>query len=525
MVVAGHPQAAEAGRRILEQGGSAMDAAVAVSFSLGVAEPYGSGLGGKLMMLYYDAAEQRTLAIDAMDQASASLDPETFSQRPRGERTEGWGAVAVPGLVAGMFEGHRRWGRLPWSTVVGPAVRLAREGGSILPQTREFFQRRVDRLRVSSEAQQIFLPGGELPLEGQTLANPDLSKTLEAIAQQGSSGFYRGWVAESIVHASQDGGGSLTLDDLRTYEARVVEPFAIDFEGFQVVSAPPPASGGATLLAALVKLRGSQWTGETALDASSLQLSGEALLSVYSQIQARIGDVPTARRGFEELIALRSESVPKSPLAHSADPEPPAAGGPEEQSTTHFVVVDSKGNIATVTQSLSHHFGAGVVAPGTGVLLNNTMKNFTISDESSVNAPAPSKRPRSTIAPTLVFRNAEPVLALGIPGGQRIPTATLQVLLDVIVFGTDLPTAVARPRAHLKRPLRPGEPTNLYELEGADEVLAAALQEQGWQVLVNEDREAFGGFCAVELRADGALVGVADLRRTNAARSLRSIDN
>ncbi len=509
MVVAGHPEAAEIGLRVLQGGGNAMDAAVAVSLALGVAEPYGSGLGGKLMMLYRDAGSRRVFAVDAMDESSSTLDAARFAARDYQERSEGWGAVAIPGLLAGMHEGHQRWGRLPWAEVVQPATRLARAGARVLPQTRSFFERRIDRIRVSDEAARLFLPGGELPDAGSRLANPDLARTLEAIARQGPAGFYRGPVAEAIAGASREGGGSLSLTDLAAYQARVIEPLALDFAGAEIATAPPPASGGATLLATLAGLAGAAWEGGSPLEPDNLDRIGRLLKRLYPEIQARIADVPSARDGFQELLG-----------AGSPDSAPPTSREPvaESGSTTHFVVADAEGNVASVTQSLSHHFGAGVVAPGTGVVFNNSMKNFATRDEGSVNFVAPSKRPRSTIAPTLVLRDGAPVLALGLPGGQRIPTATLQILLDYMVFGSDLADAIRGPRFHLRRPLRQDEPTNVFQVEGAGVSLAAALRERGWTVEVIENAEAFGGFCAIEILPDGTRVGVADLRRTNAAR-------
>ncbi len=519
MVVAGHPEAADAGLRILKAGGNAIDASVAVSLALGVAEPYGSGLGGKLMMLYRDQASHRTFAVDAMDEASSTLDVARFAARPYEERAEGWSAVAIPGLLAGMYEAHRQWGRLSWDEVVQPAIDLARSGTLILPQTRSFFGRRIDRIRVSDEAARIYLPGGKLPAPGSRLANHDLARTLEAIARHGRDGFYRGPVAEAIADASREGGGSLTLSDLASYKARFTEPLHDEFAGVEIATAPPPASGGATLLAVLARLRASDWQiaegHETRvrnpLEPEHLDRIGTILQRTYPEIQARIADVPTADDAFYELLRIGRADSPPRPSSSS---EPLAAGG----STTHFVVADSDGNVASVTQSLSHHFGAGVVAPGTGVLFNNSLKNFATQDTGSVNFVAPGKRPRSTIAPTLAFRDGEPILALGVPGGQRIPTATLQVLLDVLAFGTDLADAIARPRVHLKRPLRDTEPTNVFELEVKDRRLARALRKQGWATRVSADNETFGGFCAIEILPDGTFVGVADLRRTNAAR-------
>ncbi len=523
MVVAGHVEAAEIGRDILARGGGAMDAAVAVSLALAVAEPYGSGLGGKLLLLYYDRAKAQTTAIDGMDAAPETLDVEAFLAQPRDRRIEGWGAVAVPGLVAGLAEAHRRWGQLPWAQAVQPAADLARRGSRMLPRGRLFFTRRLARLQVSPEAERLFLRDGQPPEVGQRLANPDLSRTLETVAEQGAPGFYEGWVAEAIVNASRDGGGWLTLADLAGYRVRVSEPLQADIHGYTVLSSPPPTSGGATLLVALKLLSGASWVGQSPLEAENLHQIGQVLQQIYPEIQRKIADVPEARTAFEELLSPGRIAAADQTQASSGSGGL-SPGGPlvteELASTTHFVVIDFAGNVASVTQSLSHHFGAGVVAKGTGVLFNNSLKNFATANHDSVNFVAPGKRPRSTIAPTLVLHEGKVALTLGLPGGQRIPTATLQVLLDHLIFETSLAEAIRRPRAHLRRPLDAQEAKNLFELETPNPALAKGLQELGWSVTVNEDSETFGGFCAIEIRPEGLLIGLADQRRTNTARGL-----
>src|SRR4051812_41693979 len=201
MVVAGHPEATEAGVKTLQAGGNAIDAAVAVSLALGVAEPYGSGLGGKIMLLYYEASSGHTYAVDGMD-AAASLDVAAYLARPEDDHSYGYGSVCVPGLAAGLWTAHRKWGKLKWADNVAPAIKLAREGFEVLPKTREFFAEQEKKLRRGdAEIARLYLPGGQLPAAGSRLANPDLAKTLELLAHHGRDGFYRGPVAEAIVTA------------------------------------------------------------------------------------------------------------------------------------------------------------------------------------------------------------------------------------------------------------------------------------------------------------------------------------
>ncbi len=220
------------GRAVLKNGGNAIDAAVATSLALGVAEPYGSGLGGKLMLLYFEAKSGRVYALDAMDACGSRIDPEAYQSLPNEVRSYGYTAVCVPGLVAGLWAAHQKWGAHSWAADVTPAVALARDGVELLPKAREFFLEQEKKLRRGDgEIARFYLPAGRLPDTGMSLKNADLSATLELLAKRGRDGFYRGPVAESIVKAAQSGGGALTLDDFARYEVRVVEPIGIDFHG------------------------------------------------------------------------------------------------------------------------------------------------------------------------------------------------------------------------------------------------------------------------------------------------------
>ncbi|MCB1105167.1 MAG: gamma-glutamyltransferase family protein [Cephaloticoccus sp.] len=529
MVVAGHPQAAEAGLRTLKAGGNAIDAAISVSLALNVAEPYGSGLGGKLMLLYYEAATKRTYVIDAMD-AAGSLDVEAYKASPAAGRNYGYGAVCVPGLPAGLWLAHQQWGARPWADDIAPAIELAREGFEILPKTHLFFAEQEKKLRRGdAEIARLYLPGGALPEIGSRLPNPDLAHTLELLAQNGRDGFYRGPVAEAIVAASDAGGGVLKLEDFAHYEARLTEPVAIDFHGRQIVAAPPPATGPALLLTMLKVLEKESFAGGPLRAAENIDLLGRVWRQVIPLVQARIADVEEARFNFEKLVAPDSVAELREKARANVDPEAAdEVAAFYDQSftddyaaaTTHFAVADAQGNIVCATQSLSLHFGAGVVAPGTGVVLNNTMSNFAYSTPNSVNAPAPGKRPRSTIAPTLVFRDGRPQFAIGIPGASRIPTAILQTMIDHLVLDRSLAESIGDTRLHFTG----GQGWNGHEKVEAEQSLdpevVAALQAMGWLVELPEPAGTgrhFGGINVIELNADGSYTGYADPRRTNAA--------
>lgn len=553
LVVAGHPQAAAAGLAVLAAGGNAIDAAVATSLALGVAEPYGSGLGGKLMLLYFEAATGRTHAVDAMDAAPASLDVAAYLNRPDADRSYGWGSVCVPGLGAGLWAAHQKWGGRKWADDIAPAIALARRGFEVLPKSREFFAEQERKLRRGDpEIARWYLPGGELPAAGSLLPNEDLARTMEELAQRGRDGFYRGRVAELIVAASRQGGGALTLADLAGYEARITEPVQMTFRGHTIVCAPPPASGAALFLPILKALEEETFGGGPLRTAANLDKIGRVWRAVYPNIAHTIGDTEESRFLLEKLLApdsiaaIRSKAFGpehkkrKVAAGESAGPAWVAGPWPDEAralldepfhespmaATTHFIVVDAQGNVVCATQSQSLHFGAGVVAPGVGVVMNDSMSNFAFSDPKSINALAPGKRSRSTIAPTIVLHGAgaaragRPAFALGIPGAARIPTALLQTLLDRLALNRPLAEAIGDTRVHYSSPFRREEAEAFEAEQSFPHAVAEALKALGWRVVLPEPAGAgrhFGGINAIEFDADGALHGYADPRRTNAA--------
>lgn len=524
MVVAGHPEATQIGVSVLQAGGNAVDAAVAVSLALGVAEPYGSGLGGKLVWLYFEAATGRTYALDALDAAGAVFSAEAYQQRPEEDRYYGPASAAVPGLPAGLWLAHERWGARPWADDVAPAIRIARDGFTVLPKTRQFFAEKEKILRRGDpEIARLYLPGGALPEVGSRLANPDLAHTLERLAAHGRDGFYRGPVAEALAATVTRAGGAFALADLEAYEAQVTEPIGIDFQGYHLLSAPPPTNGAPLFLTILKALEADTWTGPLR-SAANLDRVGRVWRVVQPRVQAAIADVPEARFNFEKLVAPDTIAEIRAQAGVAAPAGEKVAVLPEAElkaaSTTHFVVVDARGNIVCATQSLSLHFGAGVVVPGTGVILNNSMSNFAYGTTRSVNRAAPGKRPRSTISPTLVLRAGQPVLAVGIPGGTRIPTAMLQVLLDRLVFGRPLADAIGDTRLHFDRDWRQGNAESLEAEQSLPADTVADLRARGWTVELPEPAgtgKEYGGVNAIELHADGSRTGYADPRRTNAA--------
>ncbi len=526
MVVAGHPQAAQAGVVILQAGGNAIDAAIAVSLSLGVAEPYASGLGGKLMLLYYEAATGKTYALDALDVAG-SLNVAAYLPRPEEDHSYGYGSVCVPGLAAGLWTAHQKWGKLKWADDVAPSIKLARDGFEILPKTRDFFAEQEKKLRRGdAEIARLYLPGGQLPVAGSHLANADLARTLELLAAHGRDGFYRGPVAEALVAASQQGGGVITLDDLAHYEVRLSEPLQLDFRGYHLLASPPPTSGAPLFLAIMKVLEDETFTGPLRSPAN-LDKIGRAWREVQPLVQRGFADVPEAPFNFEKLVAPDSIAAIRARIRAADTPVKKVAwlddsGWSEDAAaaTTHFLVADAAGNIVCATQSQSLHFGAGVVPPGTGVVLNDSMSNFAFTDAKSLNYVAPGKRPRSTISPTIVFRGDRPVFAIGIPGAARIPTAMLQALLDCLALNRPLAEAIGDTRIHWDSNWRKDDEVSINAEQSYPAADGQALSALGWKVELPEAAGTgryFGGINAIERNADGSYTGYADPRRTNAA--------
>ena len=530
LVASGHELATRAGTDVLDAGGNAMDAAVAVSMALGVAEPYGSGLGGKLIMLYYDADTQRVYCVEALCVSPAGLDTQAFLALDRSERNQGYRSVAVPGIVAGLHAAFERWGTGDWAELIEPAAKLAEQGVPLSELSREMFRPKVSGLRSDPNAAAEYLVNNELPETGAVLKHKDLAATLRKVAHGGPDAFYKGEIAEKIVAAARAHGSDLTLKDFSDYQPQFTEPLAVDYKGGTIYSSPPPLTGGITVLMTLKALEAHDWAGFTARDPRTLDRIGCVLREVYPQVTRDIGDHEDvhdralALLNNQNIMGIYQRSLSRSavsPVDEQAKPAPAGVGIAEgkwdEASTTHFVIKDAKGNWVSATQSLSYHFGACVVVPGTGMLLNNSMSNFATVQEDSVNILGPGKRARSTVAPVIMLRDGEPLLALGIPGGQRIPTTTVQLILDMLEFGADPAQAFDMPRYHLRRSRYATEPDNQFDLEeGSPEGLADSLKAMGWSVSMQErDGTYFGGGNAAVALPDGRTLGVADTRRTN----------
>ncbi|MCS5636524.1 MAG: gamma-glutamyltransferase [Myxococcota bacterium] len=478
MVVTSARPASEAGREILARGGNAIDAAVAAAFAVGVVEPYHSGIGGGGFILFYDAESRRTFAIDARETAPAAAHRDMYRDASgridRQASRIGGQAVAVPGLVRGLLEVHERFGKLERAAVLEPAIRIAREGFPIGVRHRQILKFLVQYRRLAEfpETAQIQLDQGRLPPLGWRLVQEDLARTHEAIAAGGTEAFYSGPIAEAMVQAARDAGGALTLEDLASYRTRWREPVRGAYRGIEVVSMPPPSSGGVHLIQMLNMLEPFELAALGANSSESIHLVAESMKLAFADRAIHLGDpdfypVPAEwlvskayGRELSQLLAPRPfyQRPPwtwgrRRVLRVERAGTPP----PDDSGTSHLSIMDASGNAVAITQTVNLLFGSGLTVPEWGIVLNNEMDDFSAGPGvpnafglvgQEANAIVPAKRPLSSMTPTILFRDGKPWMVIGSPGGPRIITTVLQAVLNVVDYGMNIEEAVAAPRFH-----------------------------------------------------------------------------
>ncbi len=478
MVVTSARPASEAGREILAQGGNAVDAAVAAAFAVGVVEPYHSGIGGGGFILLYEAESRRTFAVDARETAPAAAHRDMYrdpaGRVDRGASRAGGQAVAVPGLVRGLLEVHARFGKLERRAVLEPAIRIAREGFPISVRHRQIleFLVRYRRLGGFPETERIQLDAGKLPPLGWRLTQEDLARTHEAIARAGAEAFYAGPIAEAMVRAAQDAGGALTLEDLAAYRTRWREPVRGEYRGLEVVSMPPPSSGGVHLIQMLNMLEPFELAELGANSSESIHLVAESMKLAFADRAMHLGDpdfypVPAAwltSKAYGRELSARLAPQPfyrRPPWTWGKrrilQVERAGTPPPDDSGTSHLSAMDAAGNAVAITQTVNLLFGSGITVPGYGIVLNNEMDDFSSAPGvpnafgligHEANAIVPAKRPLSSMTPTILFRDGQPWMVIGSPGGPRIITTVLQTVLNVVDYGMNIEEAVAAPRFH-----------------------------------------------------------------------------
>jgi gamma-glutamyltranspeptidase / glutathione hydrolase len=527
-VAAAEENAAKAGVEILKKGGNAPDAAVAVAFALAVTWPEAGNLGGGGFWTSRDS-RGRVLTFDFRETAPRAARRDLFQPAAGGgsapSSTEGSLASGVPGSVAGLALAHRRAGRLPWKTVVDPAVRLARDGFVMTQAVSDSIAEARERLSADLETARIFLPGGAPPAPGTVWRQKDLARTLEAIRDLGEDGFYRGRVARAFAEGQKSTGGLISRGDLARYEAKLRPPVRFEFQGLQIITTPAPSSGPVlaemALVAALVgvdKLRGN--------DASSSHWLSEIEKRAFRDRNRFLGDPEfggVRQRIFTDPARLREIAASINP--HRSTPsEQLGLGDSERPTTTHFSVIDRQGMAVSMTTTLNDSFGNARVARGLGFLMNNEMDDFATRTgqqnmyglvQGEVNAVAPGKRMLSSMCPSIAVARGRNVLVWGSPGGSTIPTTNLQVLLNRALRRASLDAAVAAPRFHQQ------DLPDAIQIERGrfDAGWIDALQKMGHAIT---ERGAIGRVHAIAVESDGTLTAVADPRGAGAALVVRA---
>lgn len=466
MVVATEKLASEIGLRIMQEGGNAVDAAVATGFALAVTYPRAGNLAGGGFMLIHLAEENRQTLIDYRESAPAAATEDLFlddaGKVDRMREFFSHASAGVPGTVDGLLMALERYGSMPLEKVIAPAIELAAEGFDVSFALNFEIGSRVDRLARNAEARRLFLDEtGNAPAIGTRFVQPDLAWTLTQIAERGRDGFYRGPVAERIEAEMRRGGGLITTDDLAAYRAIEREPVRGRYREFDIVATPPPSSGGIHIIQMLNILEGYDLAAMGAGSADYLHLLIESMKRAYADRSRYLGDpdfvdVPVAKL-TDKRYAERLRRTIGARATPSVDIAPGSAMPGESSDTTHFTVADRHGNVVSNTYTLNFSFGSHVAVPGTGLLLNNEMADFAAAPgkpnayglrEGKANAIAPRKRPLSSMTPTMIFRDGRPWLATGSPGGSVIITTVLQLLVNSMDFDMNVAAAAAAPRLH-----------------------------------------------------------------------------
>ena len=506
-VSSANPAASAIGAQVLQRGGNAVDAAVAVSFALGLLEPNASGVGGCGYAVYVPA-EGEPAFYDYRSAAPAAFDPGAFTALPAEEQKHSVAAAGVPGAVAGWLSLHEQYGRLPLGELLEPAIDLSENGFEVLPFLASLFTDNYNLL-LKDESCAALLLNDDFPyMEGEVMKNPGYAKTLRKIAAEGRDGFYQGEIAEAIVSASSARGGTMTLEDLASYEVRVGKPLEGNYRGFTILTSAPSSSGGIALIESLNLLERCDLPASGVNTPLTLHRMGEAFKIANADRYSYVGDpaftdIPTemliSKEYADERAALLSDERVLSDLEVLPDSQ--------STSTTHLSIIDAEGNAVSMTNTLGTYFGCAVAVDGWGFLLDNQLHDFSIG-EWAANAPGPGKRPRSSMTPTVLLRDGKPVAALGSPGGEAIVSTVAQIICDLVDFGMPVDEAINLPRIYQNC-------TGPLVVEGGHaESTLSGLEALGHTLQRREELDYFfGGVHAVVRNADGTLTGAADPRR------------
>ncbi len=495
-VASAHALATDAGLEMIRQGGNAFDAAVAVSAVLSVVEPISSGIGGGGFFLLHDARSGKDVFVDARETAPAAATPQAYldekGELDRDRATNGPWSAGIPGLPAALVHVSKKYGRLPLKTALQPAIRIAREGFPVYPRLERGYGSRRAVMERYRGTREVFLADGTPPKAGEMLKQPDLARTLELLAEKGFDGFYRGEVADKLLAAVKEEGGQWRADELSGYRVKEREPLRFRYRDWDVTTAPPPSSGGVAIAQMLQMLSG--WDLSKVDAATRTHLITEAMRRAFRDRTIYLGDpdfvkMPLARLTSVDYAAGQRASIHPS-KATPSDLLPGQPAPLEDDETTHFSIIDADGNRVSTTQTVNLLYGSGMVAPGTGVLLNNEMDDFALRPGTpnafgvmgfAANAPEPGKRMLSSMTPSFI-ESKDKLAVLGAPGGSRIIT---EVLLGILGYdaGLSAQQVAALPRIHHQ-----WMPDVISAEKGAlDASTVSALETMGHKVNAAED--------------------------------------
>jgi len=526
MVAAQNDVAAAVGAQVLADGGNAVDAAVAVGFALAVTLPRAGNLGGGGFMLVHDAESGDTTAIDYREMAPPAATRDMFLDEngnadPQVSRYS-HKASGVPGTVAGLNYAHQEFGRLPWKRLVQPAIDLARDGIIVTRDLATLLGRRQERMCRHEATCGYFYKDGGVPYEfGERLVQSDLADSLQLIADQGPDAFYRGAIAEKIVAEMENGGGLIDMQALAAYKPSVREPLRGEYRGYEIVTMPPPSSGGVHVIQMLNVLENFPVGRMGAGSADNVHLLAEVMRLAYADRSKHLGDpdfypVPVEWLTSKDYAAGLAETIDMKWARPSTDVAPGVEMPFESPDTTHFSVIDVDGNVVSNTYTLNLSYGSTISVGGAGFLLNNEMDDFVskpgvpnafglLGDKA--NSIEAGKRPLSSMTPSIVFADGEPWFATGSPGGSRIITTVLQMIVNVIDHGMNIADASAQPRMHHQ-----WYPDQLQLESGYSPDTVQLLRVRGHDVKTPQSSMGSVQTAAVK---DGLFRGASDPRRPN----------
>ena len=525
MVVTRHYLATEVGNDVLMDGGNAIDAAVAISFALAVVLPQAGNIGGGGFLVHYNKDQDSFYSIDYREQAPGKSYESMFIRNGKVDRNlaiQSYLSSGTPGSVHGLYEAHKRFGNLSWSRLVNPAIKLALNGFTVTKTLADSLKSNAQKLSATPDGKKIFFKNNQPLSEGDVLIQKDLAKTLTLIAKNGTKGFYEGETAKKIAKDMAENDGMITEEDLKQYRSKFRKPVKFKYKDLEIVTMPPPSSGGLLLQLMLRLFELNNLNTNDPYDPKNILLTTEIMQIAYSVRSEYLGDpdfynVPFESFSNEEIIKKLNEMInfKQSSTANAYLPGEYVF----KENTTHFSVADQFGNLVSNTTTLNTAFGSGVVIKGTGVLMNNEMDDFSAAPGepnyfgllgNEANKIEPFKRPLSSMTPTIVFKDGEPFLLTGAQGGSRIITAALQVILNYYEYGLSPEESVMNARYHHQ-----WLPDKLYYEKDLNNTFNAFMQNELQALGFTLEERETNGITASIMFHDEEMTGVSDKRSSD----------